>query len=210
MKALQRYLVAGLLIWIPIGVTFIILRLVVNLMDETLFLIPAPYRPEALLGFRIPGLGILLTAVVVFVTGMLAANLVGRRLLTVWDSALQRIPLVRTIYGSVQKFSEVVFAEREKTFTKVLLVEYPRKGVYRMGFQTAVVADFGRRVGREVISVYVPNSPNVAAGFLVMVPREEVIELDLDVESAVKMIVSMGVVVPPHRAAAVAPAPPPP
>jgi uncharacterized membrane protein len=197
MKPLQRYLVAGLLVWVPLGITFIILKLVVDLMDETLVLIPEHYRPENLVGFRIPGLGILLTVIVVFLTGMLAANLVGRRMLNLWDSILHRIPLVRSIYGGAQKFSEVVFADRSESLNKALLVEYPRKGVYRLGFQTATVAEFQQRTGEDMVCVFIPNSPNVAAGFLVMVPRQDVIELDMDVESAVKMIVSLGVVVPP-------------
>jgi uncharacterized membrane protein len=197
MKPVQRYLVAGLLVWVPLGVTFIILKFVVDLVDETLILIPAPWRPENLLGFRIPGLGIVLTGVVVFLTGMLAANLAGRRLLDFWDALLHRIPLVRSIYGSAQKFSEVVFADRSQTLQRALLVEYPRKGVYRLAFQTATVGEIRQRTGQDLISVFIPNSPNVAAGFLVMVPRQEVIELEMDVESAVKMIVSLGVVVPP-------------
>lgn len=214
MKLLRRYLVAGLLVWIPIGVTFLILKVIVDLVDETLFLVPAPYRPDNVLGVHIPGLGIILTGAVVLVTGMLAANFIGRWLLRSGDSLLNRIPLVRSIYGSARKFSEVLFADRDKTFSKVLMVEYPRKGVYRLAFQTAVVPEFEARLGRQVVSVFVPNSPNVAAGFLVMLPREEVIELDMDIETAVKMIVSLGVVVPGDKGgggkASVAPTAPPP
>jgi uncharacterized membrane protein len=214
MKPAQRYLVAGLLVWIPLAVTFVVLKLIVDLVDETLFLIPQAYRPEALLGFRIPGLGIILTGAVVLLTGVLAANFLGRRLLVLWEAVLGRIPFVRSIYGSARKFSEVLFADRDQTFKKVLLVEYPRKGAYRLGFQTAIVPQFGHQVGREVVSVFVPNSPNVAAGFLVMLPREDVIEIDMDVETAVKMIVSLGVVVPAdmtkNGAKLVAPAAPPP
>jgi uncharacterized membrane protein len=214
MKPVQRYLVAGLLVWVPLGVTFLVLKLVVDLVDETLFLLPEAYRPETLLGFRIPGLGIILTGGVVLVTGVLAANFLGRRLLLIWDSVLNRIPFVRSVYGSARKFSEVLLADRGQTFKKVLLVEYPRKGMYRLAFQTAIVPQFGLRAGRELISVFIPNSPNVAAGFLAMLPREDVIEIDMDIETAVKMIVSMGVVVPLEksapRAASVAPTPPAP
>lgn len=199
MKPVQRYLVAGLLVWVPLGVTFIILKFVVDLIDETLILVPAAYRPENLLGFRIPGLGILLTGVVVFVTGIFTANFAGRRLFEFWNALLYRIPLVRSIYGSAQKFSEVVFTDRSKSFQKALLVEYPRKGVWRLAFQTATVAEFQQRTTPDAICVFVPNSPNVAAGFLVILPRGDVIELDMDVESAVKMIVSLGVVAPQVR-----------
>lgn len=214
MKRVQRYLVAGLLVWVPLGITYLILKLVVDLVDETLVLLPHAFRPETLLGFRIPGLGIILTGAVVLLTGVLAANFVGRRLLKMQDSILHRIPLVRSIYGSAQKFSEVVFADRGQSFKKVLLVEYPRPGVFRLGFQTAVVPEFELPIGQEVVSVYIPNSPNVAAGFLVMFPRADVIELDMEVETAIKMIVSLGVVVPaaPRRGAgpSVAKPPPPP
>jgi uncharacterized membrane protein len=196
MKSVQRYLMAGLLVWVPLGITFIILKLVVDLVDETLILVPAPYRPEALLGFRIPGLGFVLAAVVVFGTGMLAANLLGSRLLRAWDSLLHRIPLVRSIYGGAQKFSEVVFADRSQSFKKVLLVEYPRQGVYRLAFETANVTEFQERTGENIVCVFIPNSPNVVAGFLVMLPRSDVIELDMSVEAAIKMIVSLGVVAP--------------
>jgi uncharacterized membrane protein len=196
MKPVQRYLVAGLLVWVPLGITFIILKLVVDLVDETLFLIPSAYRPEALLGFRIPGLGLVLTAAVVFGTGVLAANLLGRRLLATWDGLLHRIPLVRSIYGGAQKFSEVVFADHRQSFKKVLLVEYPRKGVYRLAFETAMVPEFRQRTGADIVCVFIPNSPNVVAGFLVMLPRADVIELDMGVEAAIKMIVSLGVVTP--------------
>ncbi len=196
MKALRRYLVAGLLVWVPAVITFLILKLVVDLMDETLVLIPAPFRPENLLGFHIHGLGVVLTVIVVLLTGMLAANLVGRRLLRIWDSVLQRIPLVRSIYGGAQKFSSVVFADRSQSFKRALLVEYPSKGIYRLAFETATVAEFGQRTGQDIVCVFVPNSPNVIAGFLVMLPRADVMELDMSVEAAIKMIVSLGVVAP--------------
>jgi uncharacterized membrane protein len=206
MKPVQRYLVAGLLVWVPLGITFIILKLVVDLVDETLILIPSAYRPETLLGFRIPGLGLVLTAAVVFGTGMLAANLLGRRLLKAWDGLLHRIPLVRSIYGGAQKFSEVVFVDRSQSFKKALMVEYPREGVYRLAFETETVPEFRERTGEDIVCVFIPNSPNVVAGFLVMLPRSDVIELDMSVEAAIKMIVSLGVVTPPH---AVRPAEPP-
>lgn len=197
MKPVQRYLVAGLLVWLPLGVTFLILKFIVDLMDQTLVLIPAAWRPENLIGFRIPGLGILLTAAVVLGTGMLAANLVGRRLLKFWDSILHRIPLVRSIYGGAKSFTEVLLGDTKKSFNRVVLIEWPRKGVHAIGFLTGSdFAEARQRIGEDVVSVFVPTTPNPTSGFVFFMPRREIIELDMDVESAIKLVVSLGVVVP--------------
>ena len=134
---LRRYLVAGLLIWLPVGATILIFKFLLDLVDRVLFLIPYAYRPETLLGFRIPGLGAILALLILLATGMLAANLVGRRLVVLYESWLNRIPIVRTVYGGVKKFAAVVFSDSGTSFKKVLLVEYPRRGVYRIGFQTS-------------------------------------------------------------------------
>lgn len=213
MKAVQRYLMAGLLVWVPVGITFLILKLIVDLMDRTLVLIPASYRPENLLGFRIPGLGIVLTLVIVFVTGMLAANLVGRRLLKLWDSVLQRIPLVRSIYGGAKNFAEVVFGETGKSFTRVVLIEWPRRGIHSIAFLTGEeIPEARHRLGEDVVSVFVPTTPNPTSGYVFLIPRRDVIVLDMDVEAAVKLVVSLGVVVPkwepPGERGVLAPPPP--
>lgn len=197
MKPVQRYLVAGLLVWVPAGITFLILKLFVDLMDRTLVLLPAAYRPEHLLGFRIPGLGILLTAAIVFTTGMLAANLVGRRLLKLWDGILHRIPMVRSIYSGAKNFTEVLLGDTGQSFKRVVLVEWPRRGMYAMAFVTGTdMGEVSHRIGEDVVSVFVPTTPNPTSGFVLMLPVREVIELEMDVESAIKMIVSLGVVMP--------------
>ncbi|MCC7330577.1 MAG: DUF502 domain-containing protein [Gammaproteobacteria bacterium] len=202
MRPFQRYLVAGLLVWVPAGITFLILKLVVDLMDQTLLLLPEHYRPEYLLGFRIPGLGIVLTVLVVFLTGMLAANLVGRRLLRVWDATVQRIPLVRSIYGGAKSFTEVILGDTGQSFKQVVLIEYPRKGLYSIGFLTATeLAEVQARTSEDVVCVFVPTTPNPTSGFILLVPRQDVVYLDMDVEAAVKMVVSLGVVVPQWDAA---------
>ncbi len=197
MKPVQRYLVAGLLVWVPVGVTFLIMKLIVDLMDQTLVLIPAQFRPENLLGFRIPGLGILLTGVIVFVTGILAANLVGRRLLKAWDSVLHRIPLVRSIYGGAKNFTEVLLGDTGQSFKRVVMIEWPRKGIYAVGFLTgADITEVRHRTGEDIVSVFIPTTPNPTSGFVFLVPRRDLVELDMDVESAIKLVVSLGVVVP--------------
>ena len=200
MKRLRRYLVAGLLIWAPLAVTFLLLRFAVNIMDKTLAVIPQQYRPEELLGFHIPGLGVILTLLVLFTTGMLAANFVGRYVVGGWESLLDRIPVVRSIYGGAKNFAEIVFSDANNSFKNVLLIQYPRKGVYSLAFQTA--EDLGEvqgRTGEDVTCCFVPTPPNPTSGFIIIVPREEVIFLDMDVDEALKMIISLGVVVPTWR-----------
>jgi uncharacterized membrane protein len=197
MKRIQSYVVAGLLVWVPLGVTLLILRFAVNLMDETLILIPQPYRPETLLGFRIPGLGILLTVAVVLVTGVLVANIFGRRLLAVWEAILQRIPFVRSIYGGTKNFTEVVLGDSGQSFKKAVMVEWPRAGIYSIGFLTGSnLEELRHRIGEDIVSVFIPTTPNPTSGFVMFLPRRSVVELDMDVESALKLIVSLGIVVP--------------
>jgi uncharacterized membrane protein len=194
---LRRYIIAGLLVWVPLGVTLFVLNVVVGMMDRTLLLLPTDYRPENILGFNIPGLGIVLTLVVLILTGMLVANLVGRRLVSFSEGILHRIPLVRTIYSAAKNFAEVLFTDTSEAFKKVLLIEYPRKGVYSLCFQTSVdLEEIQARTSEDVICVFVPTTPNPTSGFILMVPMTDVIELDMDVESALKMVVSLGVVVP--------------
>jgi uncharacterized membrane protein len=201
----KRYLIAGLLVWVPAGVTFFVLRLIIDLMDRTLLLIPEAYRPDTLLGFRIPGLGILLTATLLLVTGFFTANFVGRRMVGRWESLLSRIPLVSPIYTGVKKVSETLLSDHTPAFRKVLLVEYPRRGLWSLAFMTAnQLGEVQAKTGKEVVCVFVPTTPNPTSGFIIMVPREDIAELDMTVDEAFRMIVSLGVVVPswPHLPAA--------
>ncbi len=194
---LRRYIVAGLLVWVPLGVTLFVLNLFVDIMDRTLLLLPQDYRPENILGFHIPGLGIVLTVLVLIVTGVLVANLVGRSLVSFSEGLLNKIPLVRTIYSAAKNFAEVLFTDTSQAFKKVLLIEYPRKGVYSLCFQTSTeLEEIQTRTSEDVICVFVPTTPNPTSGFILMVPKSGVIELDMDVEAALKMVVSLGVVVP--------------
>ena len=195
---LRLYIVAGLLVWVPLGVTLFVLNLFVDIMDRTLLLLPPDYRPENILGFNIPGLGIVLTLVVLIITGVLVANLVGRSLVSFSEGLLNKIPLVRTIYSAAKNFAEVLFTDTSQAFKKVLLIEYPRKGVYSLCFQTSTeLEEIQTRTSEDVICVFVPTTPNPTSGFILMVPKSGVIELDMDVEAALKMVVSLGVVVPP-------------
>lgn len=200
MKRLRRYIIAGILVWLPIGVTIFLVRILVGLLDRTLVLIPQKYQPEALLGFAIPGLGILLTMIILLVTGVLAANIVGRSMVGLWESVLERIPVVRSVYSAAKNFAEMVFSDSSQSFKKVLLIEYPRKGLYSLAFQTSsALGEVQGRTGEDVICTFVPTTPNPTSGFIIIVPRKDVIELDMEVDEALKMIISLGVVVPGWR-----------
>ncbi len=194
----RRYLMAGLLVWIPIAFTLFVLKLIVGIMDQTLLLLPAAFRPENLFGFNIPGLGIVLSIIVLLATGMLVANIIGKQLVSFSERLLNKIPLVRSIYSAAKNFAEVLFTNTSQAFKKVLLIEYPRKGVYSLCFQTSTdLAEIQAHTSDDVICVFVPTTPNPTSGFIIIVPAGDTIELDMDVESALKMIVSLGVVVPP-------------
>jgi uncharacterized membrane protein len=200
MKRLRRYIVAGILVWLPIGVTLFLLRILVGMLDRSLVLIPQQYRPEEIIGFAIPGLGLLLTLLILLVTGVLAANIVGRSMVGLWESLLERIPIVRSVYSAAKNFAEIVFSDSSQSFKKVLLIQYPRKGLYSLAFQTSSqLGEVQGRTGEEVICTFVPTTPNPTSGVIIIVPRKDVIELDMDVDEALKMIISLGVVVPNWR-----------
>jgi uncharacterized membrane protein len=198
MKRLRRYLIAGILVWLPLGVTFFLLKVFSGLVDRTLAPIPEQYQPGALLGVDIPGLwGLILTFLILLITGVLAANFVGRGLVRWWESTMDRIPIVRSIYSAAKNFAEVVFSDSSQSFKKVLLIEYPRKGVYSLAFQTSTeLGEIQGRSGENVVCTFVPTTPNPTSGVIIMVPRKDVIELDMEVDEALKMIISLGVVVP--------------
>jgi uncharacterized membrane protein len=198
---LRRYLVAGLLVWLPVGATILVFRLLLGLMDRFLFWLPAAYRPEQLIGYKIPGLSAILAGILafalLFVTGILAANFIGKGLVSFYESLLARIPFVRSVYGAVKNFTEVLFSDTDSSFKRVLLIEYPRKGIYSLAFQTSENArEVQVRTGETIVTVFVPTTPNPTSGFIVFVPRSQATELDMTVEDAFKMIVSLGVVVP--------------
>lgn len=195
-RGLRRYLVAGVLVWLPVLATLWVVRFLVQVLDYTLLLLPAAYRPQAVVGFALPGLGAVLAFVVLFVTGLLVTNLIGRRFVAYWEGILQRIPLVRSVYGGVKGFTESVFSQ-SNSFRKVVMLEFPRSGSWSIGFVTAEnVKEISARTGEQQVCVYVPTAPNPTSGYIVMVPREQVIELGMSVDAAMKMIITCGVVVP--------------
>lgn len=201
MKRMRRYLVAGILVWLPVGVTFVLIKFLASQVDKILSIIPDAYHPANLVGFNIPGLwGFILAFLILLATGILAANFVGRGIVNFWESLLERIPVIRSIYAAVKKFAEVVFSDTSQSFKKVLLIEYPRKGLYSLAFQTSSqLGEVQGRTGEDVVCSFVPTTPNPTSGFIIIIPRKDVIELDMSVDEALKMIMSLGVVVPTWR-----------
>ena len=197
---LRRYLVAGLLVWIPLVITLWVLAFIVDVMDRSLLLLPARFHSEALFGFHVPGLGVILTTFIVLATGVFAANFFGRRLLLFGHGILTCIPIVRSIYGGVKQISDTLFSPEGKAFRRAALVRYPHQGAWTVALVTGSpeneVADI---LGREQVSVFVPTTPNITAGFFLVVPRSEAIELDMTVDEALKYIISMGVAEPPRH-----------
>jgi uncharacterized membrane protein len=197
LKTLRRHLVAGLILWIPLLITFLIVRFLIRFVDRTLLLLPPSWRPEALLGFNIPGLGVILAVGILLLTGVVAANFAGRRLVEIGDRLMARIPLVRGIYSGAKQVAETLFADSSTAFTRVLLVEYPRRGLWSMCFQTSdAVGEIQSRTTEDVICVFMPTTPNPTSGFLLFVPRHDLVPLEMKVDEGLRMIISLGVAVP--------------
>ena len=200
LAALKKYFITGLLIWVPLAITAWVLSLIVRSMDQSLLLLPQAIHPEHLLGIYIPGIGALLTMMVVFLTGIVAANIVGQKLVRFWEGALARIPVVKSIYYSVKQVSDTLFSGSGVAFRKVLLVRYPHPEAWSVAFQTGHPArDVADMLPDEHVGVFIPTTPSPVNGFFFFVKRRDVIELDMNVDEALKYIVSMGVVAPPMR-----------
>jgi len=194
---IKRYFITGLLIWVPLGITLWVLNLLVGTMDQTLLLLPPEFRTEAWLGVHIPGMGVVLTVLIVFMTGVAAANMIGQRLVTFWEGLLARIPVVNSIYNGVKQVSDTLFAPGGQAFRKALLVQFPREGMWTIAFLTGTPGgDVVNHLRGDYLSVYVPTTPNPTGGYFIMVPRADVVELDMTVDEALKYIISMGVAAP--------------
>jgi uncharacterized membrane protein len=197
---MRRYIIAGLLVWVPLGITIWVLAFLINTLDQTLLLVPESLRPEALFGYRIPGLGVLLSAAILLLTGVIAANFFGARLIMLWEALLGRIPFVKSIYSSVKQVSDTLLSDSGNAFRKALLVEFPYPGCWTIAFLTGTPsASVAANMNGEHVSVYVPTTPNPTSGYFVMLPRSRVHELDMTVDEALKYIISMGVVAPRPR-----------
>ena len=197
MAALKKYIIAGLLVWLPFAATVVIVKLLIDLLDKTILLLPPEWHPVALLGFSIPGFGIILALSILLLTGMLAANLFGRRFVEIWERILNKIPLVRSIYSSIKQISNTIFDPSGKSFRKVVMLQYPRKGLWSIGFLTNDnVGDEMSAVDDRLVAVFIPTTPNPTSGFIIMTRNDEITELDMGVEEGFKFIISMGVIIP--------------
>jgi uncharacterized membrane protein len=206
---MKKYLITGLLIWIPLAITLWVLHLIVSSMDQVLTLLPPVLQPETLLGRQIPGLGLLLTVVVVFLTGVAASNIIGQRMLRLWEAILRRIPVVNSLYGGVKQISDTLFRPGGQAFRKALLVQWPSAGSWTIAFLTGQPGgDVANHLRGDYVSVYVPTTPNPTGGYFVMLPRKDVVELDMTVDEALKYIISMGVATPTRIAPPALKAPP--
>ncbi len=194
---MKKYFITGLLIWVPLAITVWVLSMIIRAMDQSLLLLPESLRPEHFTGFYIPGIGTMVTIAVILLTGMITTNIVGQRLVLFWEGVLSRIPVVKSVYYSVKQVSDTLFSSSGEAFRKALLIEYPRKGSWTIAFMTGQPGgDVVNHLPQDCISVYVPTTPNPTSGFFLMMPRADVIELNMSVDTALKYIISMGVVAP--------------
>ncbi len=195
---MRRWFFAGLMVLVPLGVTLFVVEFLIGLLDRSLLLLPAGWRPDTLLGYRIPGLwGLILTLAIIFGVGFLADNIFGARVVRWAESMLARVPLVRSVYTGTKKLADMVLGEGGTSFRQVILVEYPRQGLWTIGFITGAPLQEARaRTGRELVTAFVPTTPNPTSGFIILVPKEDVIALDMSIEDAMRMVISLGVVTP--------------
>jgi uncharacterized membrane protein len=194
----KKYFITGLLVWTPLVITVWVISALISWLDQ---LLPVGLRPEDYVGRRIPGLGILIVLVLLFGTGVLVSNILGQRLLRIWEGILTRIPVVNSIYGGVKQVSDTLLSPTGQAFRKALLVQWPHPGTWTIAFLTGTPGgDVLNHLDGEHVSVYVPTTPNPTGGYFVMIPRAHVVELQMTVDEALKYVISMGVVAPPARA----------
>jgi uncharacterized membrane protein len=191
---MKKYFITGLLVWVPLGITLWVLNLTIGTMDRTLLLLPAQWHPDRVLGVHIPGLGVILTLAVVGLTGLLVRNVLGQRVLSIWESILQHIPFVNSIYKGVKQVSDSLLTGSGNSFRKVLLVRYPHPQAWSLAFQTSIPGEVIDRFDEEYVAVFIPTTPSPVNGFYFYVRKADTIALDMTVDVALRSIVSMGVV----------------
>jgi uncharacterized membrane protein len=196
-RAFRNYLIAGLLIWIPVMVTVWVVRFVSGVLDQSIVLLPPPWRPEAVFGQYIPGFGIVLALLVLFLTGLLARDIAGDKLIEAVEALVRKIPVIGPIYGGAKTFSETVLTDKGRSFKQVVMVEFPRKGAWSVGFlMSEHWTEVRERTGQDMVQVFVPTTPNPTTGFLIAVDRTEVMFMECSVDEAFKMIFTLGVITP--------------
>ncbi len=196
---IRRYLVTGIVIWLPIVATLFVLGIFVGYLDKLVLLLPEKWQPVHLIGFAVPGLGVIMALVILLITGFIASNFLGRQLLQLGEDILEHIPLVRSIYSTAKQISDTMFSKKGKSFRKVVLIRYPQKDTWSLAFVTSdSLGEVNVKAPRQLISVFIPTTPNPTSGFLIMVPPEDTVELDMTVDEALRMIISLGVIIPPY------------
>jgi len=194
---MKKYFITGLLVLVPLFITIWVISTLVHTLDQSLLLLPAAWRPKNMFGFEVPGLGALLTLLIIFITGLVATNFFGQQLIAWWEKLLSRVPFVKSIYSSVKQVSDTLFSDSGNAFRKALLVQYPRQGTWTIAFLTGTPGgDVNNHLHGDYISIYVPTTPNPTSGFFLMLPKADAIELDMSVDEALKYIISMGTVTP--------------
>ena len=197
-QLIKRYFITGLLIWVPLVITGWVLSTIVSALDQSLRLLPETIHPQALFGFAIPGTGAVLTLLMILLTGLLATNFIGQKLVHWWEKLLARIPVVNSVYNSVKQVSDTLFSPNGNAFRKAVLVRYPHQNSWTIAFLTGQPGgDVVNHLDGQHVSVYVPTTPNPTSGFFLMMPAKDVVDLDMTVDEALKYIISMGVVAPP-------------
>jgi uncharacterized membrane protein len=200
---MKKYFITGLLVLVPLFITVWVISGLVGMMDQSLFLLPETWRPKAQLGLEIPGMGAILTLLIVFFTGVIATNFFGKRMILIWEALLARVPVVKSIYASVKQVSDTLFSDSGNAFRQAVLVQFPRPGAWTIAFVTGKPGgDVANHLSGDYLSVYVPTTPNPTGGYFLMLPRADVVELDMSVDEALKYIISMGVVAPPTKRSA--------
>lgn len=194
-KPVRRYLIAGILVWLPIFITYFIVHFIVHLLDGTLALLPEKYHPVQLIGHEIPGLGVVFTVVILVMTGLLVTNIIGHKLLSIWEKLLSRIPLIRNIHSAAKQVVNAIVQPNGNAFRKVLLVQYPRAGLWSIAFQTSGIL-YLTQYEKPVVSIFIPTTPNPTSGFLMFIPVDEIKELNISIEEALRMVISIGVIIP--------------
>ena len=197
MAALRKWLLAGLLVVVPVAITVWVLQWIIGTLDRTLLILPEAWHPDRLIGVHIPGFGVLLTLAILLLVGAIASNFVGKRLLDWGDRVVRRVPVVRSIYSSVKQVSDTLFSESGNAFRTAVLVQWPRADVWTIGFVTGTPGgDVANYLVGDYLSVYVPTTPNPTGGYFVMLRKSDCVELKMSVDDALKYVISMGVVSP--------------
>lgn len=197
---MKKYFITGLLVLVPLLITIWVLSSLIGFMDQSLWLLPASWRPKALVGYEVPGVGAIITLLIIVMTGLIATNFLGKQLILLWESLLSRVPVVKSVYASVKQVSDTLFSDSGNAFRHAVLVQFPMKGSWTIAFITGHPGgDVANHLAGDFVSVYVPTTPNPTGGYFLMMARADVIELDMSVDQALKYIISMGVVAPPHK-----------